>query len=63
MENKDELYSTQLIDWRDVNIYQIWDWRYKIMIDGYFLDIVEDPVIAEIAAKYYIMWLEDWALD
>lgn len=62
MENffSEELYSTQLIDWHDVNIYQIRDWRYKIMVDGNLMDIVKGPEIAEIAVKYYIIWLEDW---
>lgn len=62
MENpfSEELYSTQLIDWHDVNIYQIRDWRYKIMVDGNLMDVVKDPEIAEFAVKYYVQWLEDW---
>ncbi len=56
----DELYSTQLIYWHDVNIYQKWDWRYKIMVDNSLVDIVENAEIAEVAAKYYVQWLEDW---
>ncbi len=56
----DELYSTQFIDWHNVNIYQNRDWKYKIMVDDRFMDIVENPDTAEIAAKYYVRWLEDW---
>ena len=56
----DELYSTQFIYWHDVNIYQKRYWKYKIMVDDSFIDIVETPEIAEIAIKYYVRWLEDW---
>ena len=56
----DGLYSTQFIYWHDVNIYQKRNWQYKIMVDDYFVDLVENPEIAEIAVKYYVQWLEDW---
>ena len=55
MEN---LYSTQRIDWHDVNIYERWDWQYKIVVDDFFVDIVWNPEIAEIIAEYFVKWAE-----